>query len=107
MSETILSPDAILTQEPARSYPQWLPVTVTHLEDGNALHLTFALALTLADGTIRHFTKAVWVTEATMQERLRREVKTGDHIRVYLETDWSNPNIPTVLQNFCRLQSVE
>ena len=101
MSETILSPDAVATSEPSRLFTRWLPVTVSHVEYGNPLHLTFVIALTLDNGTIRQFSKAVWITDAAMQERLRREVRPGDHIRVHLETDWAADHIPTLLKDFC------
>lgn len=101
MSETILSPDAAATEEPSRLYTRWRGVTVSHIEYGNPLHLTFVIALTLDNGAIRHFSKAVWVTDAILQERLRREVRPGDHIRVHLETDWADADIPTVLKDFC------
>ncbi len=101
MSETILSPDAVDTLEPSRVYTRWLPVTVSHIEYGEPLRLTFVLALTLDNGAITHSSKSIRVTDAAMQERLRREVKPGDRIRVHLETDWAADHIPTVLKDFC------
>ena len=83
-------------------YTRWLNVTISHIEDGNPLRLTFYLVLTLPDGVARHSSKSITVTDAALQERLRREAKPGDHIRVCLETDWDDDDIPTILKDFCR-----
>jgi hypothetical protein len=101
MSNVTVAADTINSPVTPGLHSRWLDVTVLALDSGNPLRQTYTLALTLQNGTTRHVSKTVVVTDAALQERLRQEMKPGERTRVHLETDWDDEDIPTVLKDFC------
>jgi len=101
MNNTTIPSDTVSTSATPGLYTRWLDVTISHIEDSNQLRLTFYLEMTLNNGARKHSSKSVTVTDLALQERLRRDVKPGDCVRVWLETDWDADTIPTVLKDFC------
>lgn len=99
MSNVILGPDAVPASENTSLHTRWLDVTVSSLEEGDPLRLTFYFVLTLRNGGAKHSSRSVIVTDDGLQERLR--LRPGDSIRVCLETEWAAGDIPTILKDFC------
>jgi len=54
----------------------------------------------LRNGGERTITEKVPVPDDALWHRLTSEVSKGDEIRITVETDWSDPDLPTRLADF-------
>ena len=97
--ETAIAP---VIQSPVKT--QWLSVTVSGIQEEKVPpRLAFYTLFTRRDGKKKHCPSTALITDTNLLQRLREEVKSGDQIRVYIETDWAAEGIPTVLKDFCRV----
>ena len=78
-----------------------MKVTVSGLVEGNPAQLGFYKVLTLRNETKKPCSQVVQVQDEDLLQRLRSEVDPGDRIRVTIETDWAEKDMPTVLTDFC------
>lgn len=68
--------------------------------DGEPPLLAFSKLLTRPDGKQKLHSQMVQVTDTALLARLRREVCMGEEVEVEIETDWTHPDIPTILKDF-------
>lgn len=68
--------------------------------DGEPPMLAFSKMLTRPDGKRKLHSQMVQVINKELLARLCREAQMGDEIDVEIETDWTHPDIPTILKNF-------
>jgi len=101
MSNTTLPSDTDSASATPGLYSRWLDVTISHIVDSDPVRITFYFEMILNNGARKQVSKSAAVTGVALQERLRRDAKLHDPVRVCLETDWDADNIPTVLKDFC------
>jgi hypothetical protein len=54
----------------------------------------------LKSGGERTVTEKIPVLDAALWDRLTSEVSKGDELRIAVETDWADPDLPTWLADF-------
>ena len=81
---------------------QWMRVTFAGLTMGDPPSATFQACLTLRNGTARHVSQGVRVTDEGVLLRLVK-LPAGTQLRVCTETDWDAAEIPVTLKDFCCL----
>jgi hypothetical protein len=73
-------------------------VRIGGIVEGEPPMLAFSKLLTRPDGKLH--TQMVQITDAALLARLHQEIHTGDEADIEIETDWTHPDIPTVLKSF-------
>jgi len=67
MSKTIQPDNSVAIAPESGLYTRWLDVTLSHLEEGDSLILTFYLSVTLGNGATKRVSKSVRVTDPSLQ----------------------------------------
>jgi hypothetical protein len=80
-------------------------VRIAGIVEGNPPMLAFSRMLTRPDGKRKLHTQMVQILDAELLSRLRREVATGTEAVIVIETDWTKPDIPTILKDFSLIQT--
>jgi hypothetical protein len=75
-------------------------VRIGGIVEGNPPMLAFSKLLTRPDGKQKLHSQMVQVTDSDLLARLRHEVQNGMEADIEIETDWTHPDIPTVLKNY-------
>lgn len=75
-------------------------VTFSGLVETVPMKIAFYKVLTLRNGSKKHCSQVVQVTDESLAQRLRDDVKPGDRIRVIVETDWTAKDMPSTLKDF-------
>ena len=86
----------------SRQQSQWLPVTVTGIQDSKPPRLEFYSVMTLRDGQQKPCPGTARIEDDALLRRLRTEMEAGGAFRIYIHTDWGVEDIPVVLLDFCR-----
>ena len=98
-----MSSDVTIGIEPQTEQAQktrWQRMMFASLTSGNPPSATFRAVGTASDGTVRHFSQAVRVTDDAVLLRLMR-LPAGTEVRACVETDWNAPDLPVTLLDFC------
>jgi hypothetical protein len=82
---------------------QWLPITVTGIQNSDPPRLEFYSIMTLQNGAKKHCQSTAMIEDEALLQRLRAEMELGNKFRIYIRTDWGAAGIPVVLLDFCRI----
>jgi hypothetical protein len=98
MSADVISQNSFVEENPEGSHCEWVRLNFTGMTSGNPPIAAFQGALTLRNGETRHIRLHAYVPDKILQLRLLN-IAAGTEVRILIETDWKQPQLPTELKD--------